>query len=113
MGEVISLNPPSRQKAEASVLAILLFQPTEEDRRLANKLTPDDFQEPELGLIFEAMQWLMSQGEVTDIITVSERLEETGKLEEVGGRQLVMSLAMCSYRAERMAEQVRVLNLNW
>lgn len=112
MGEVVAF-PLSRQKAEISVLAILLFSPTEEDRHLASKLSPDDFQEPQLALIFKAMQSLMNQDEVTDIIMVTSKLEEMGQLEEAGGRVFVMELAMCIYRQEKMAEQVKLLNLTW
>lgn len=108
MGNVIYLHP-QRPKAEASVLAILMHAPTDDDRRLANQLRPEDFHQPEYALIFEAMQWLMSQGEVTDIITVAERLDESGKLDAAGGRKMVLELAMCIYREEKMAEQVELL----
>lgn len=108
MNNVVHLHQ-ARLKAECVVLAILLSNPSDDNKRLASQLSLNDFLHRQLALTFEAMQYLMSQREPLDIITVGERLDETGKLDEAGGRAFLMDLAMSTYGAEIMSEQIALM----
>ena len=84
--------PPHSADAERSVLgAVMLNKDALFD--VLEILTPDDFYSDINKEIFDAARELNRRSEPVDILTVSEELKSRKKLEMVGGRSFVASLA--------------------
>ncbi|HET7677418.1 MAG TPA: replicative DNA helicase [Candidatus Limnocylindrales bacterium] len=83
--------PPQSIEAEQSVLGALLI-----DRdaiiEVAEFLRPEDFYRNHHGTIYAAVLELYERREPIDLVTVSEALERTGQLEQVGGSAYLTSL---------------------
>lgn len=83
--------PPNSMDAERSVLGAML-----QDRNallLANEaLAPEDFYSPAHREIFSAMRQLFNQSQPVDLVTVSNELTRTGKLDGVGGLDYIIDL---------------------
>jgi replicative DNA helicase len=78
------LVPPQSIDAEKSIISAVLI-----DNAALNDvleiLSPEDFYRTAHQRIFEAVQDLHARNEPVDLVTVSNRLKETGHLEETGG----------------------------
>ena len=84
--------PPQNLEAEQCVLGSILLQ----QGALVNAvetLTPDDFYRDAHKNIFTAMLALFDKNEPQDLITVTNLLKDTGKLEAVGGPAYLASLS--------------------
>lgn len=83
--------PPQNLEAEQSVLGCLLI-----DRNAVIKvvdfLQPRDFYRGANQEIYEAMLDLFNKSEPIDLLSVSSRLREKGKLEEIGGHSYLTQL---------------------
>src|SRR3989344_3810625 len=83
--------PPQNIEAEQSVLGSLML-----DRdaiiKTADILWFDDFYYEKNALIFKAMLDLYEQKSSIDVLTVSNRLSELGKLDTVGGSSYLTEL---------------------
>ncbi|HEX7044502.1 MAG TPA: replicative DNA helicase [Burkholderiales bacterium] len=84
--------PPQSIDAEQSVLGGLLLDNQRWDA-IADRLSVEDFYRREHRLIFSAISALCQENSPADVITVSERLEQTGDLEAAGGLAYIGSLA--------------------
>ncbi len=103
--------PPHSLDAEQSVLgAILLSDQSLYALAIEEGLQVADFYHERHGLIYEAMLSLYNESEPVDVLTVTERLKTTGRLEEVGGRGAVdelTGLVPAAGHARRYAQIVR------
>ena len=89
-----ALAPPHSLEAEQSVLgAILLSERVMYTLVIEESLKGDDFYRDRHRLIYEAMLDLYNESEPIDVITVSDKLESRGQLDQVGGRAAIDSLA--------------------
>ncbi len=83
--------PPQNLEAEASVLGGIML-----DRdaiiKVADTLSPDDFYDRKHQLIFETMLELFEDRASIDILTVSNKLQEKGQLDQIGGMGYLSSL---------------------
>ncbi len=103
--------PPHNLAAEQSVLGAILLS----DRSLyalviEEGLRPEDFYRERHALIYEAMLSLYNESEPVDVLTVTDRLRQTGRLEEAGGEAAVDELAgavPAAGHARRYAQIVR------
>ncbi len=85
--------PPHDEEAEASVLgAIMLADRWFDTITVDVHLRPDDFYRPRNRLVFRAMMDLNADSEPIDTLTVANRLTESGKLEEAGGKDYIETL---------------------
>jgi replicative DNA helicase len=84
--------PPHSIEAEQSLLGGLLLDAVAWDN-IADVVTRDDFYRPDHQLIFEAIAGLVGGGKPCDVVTVSQELERTGKLENAGGLAYLSSVA--------------------
>jgi len=84
--------PPHSVDAEQSVLGGLLLD-TQAWDQVGDSVTADDFYRQDHKLIFEAIGELAAESKPVDVITVSERLERRGKLDDVGGLAYLSTLA--------------------
>lgn len=84
--------PPHSVEAEQSVLGGLLLDPNAWDH-VGDVLLSADFYRPDHKLIFEGIAMLCAEGKPCDVVTVSEHLERSGKLEQAGGLHYIGQLA--------------------
>lgn len=85
--------PPQSLEAEQSVLGAILNYPDTYDRAVEAGLKRAHFYREANGLIFEAMESLVTKDEPVDLITVSEELKSKGALEKIGGPAALAELA--------------------
>ena len=81
-----AIAPPHNLDAEQSVLGAILLS----DRSLyalviEEGLRPEDFYRERHGAIYEAMLALYNECEPVDVLTVTDRLRQMGRLEDIGG----------------------------
>jgi replicative DNA helicase len=84
--------PPHSVEAEQAVLGGLLLDPVAWEN-VADVVTQEDFYRPDHQLIFAAIGTLAGEGKPCDVVTVSQHLERTGKLEPAGGLAYLSSVA--------------------
>ena len=91
---VIARAMPYNADAENALLGSLLI-----DGVVADELIPDireeDFYLKANRLVFVAMRSLMEEGTAIDTVSLTDRLEIDGKLEEAGGIEHISNLAEC------------------
>ena len=85
-----AIAPPHNLEAEQSVLGAILLS----DRSLyalviEEGLRAEDFYRERHGVIYETMLALYNESEPVDVLTVTDRLRQTGALEDVGGQATV------------------------
>ena len=76
--------------AEKAVLGSILIGGNTSLKQIDHLITKDDFYVKENGIIYEAMQHLHNEGTEIDIITLSNRLRDTGWLDVIGLGELTM-----------------------
>lgn len=76
--------PPNSLEAEQSILGGLMLDNERWDT-VTERVTSNDFFNRQHRLIFNEMQRLLEMNQPIDLITLSESLEQKGKLEAVGG----------------------------
>jgi hypothetical protein len=84
--------PPHSVEAEQALLGGLLIDAVAWDN-VADLVTREDFYRPDHRLIFEAIANLVGNGKPCDVVTVSQELERTCKLEDAGGLAYLSSVA--------------------
>lgn len=83
--------PPQSIEAEKSLLGCLMLD-KDAILKVIDFLSPEDFYKTSHQEIYSACQDLFSKGEPIDILSLSNRLKEKGKLEEVGGMSYLTEL---------------------
>ncbi len=83
--------PPQNLEAEQGVLGSMLLD-RDAIARVVEGIRPEDFYRDAHRVIFSAMLDLFERGEPVDLITVTNRLTDTGKLEDIGGATYLASL---------------------
>ncbi len=84
--------PPHNLDAEMSLLGAILID-KEAIMKIADIIEPSDFYKPAHGEVFGTMLELYGKSEPIDVLTLSNRLEEKGLLEKIGGRSFIVGLA--------------------
>src|SRR5690606_11762765 len=84
--------PPHSLEAERAVLGAILMDP-QALTLVAERLRPDDFYRQGHQRLFQAMLNVAERGEPIDLVTVTEELQKTKQLEEVGGVTYLTELA--------------------
>jgi replicative DNA helicase len=107
------LAPPHNLEAEQSVLgAILLADTTLYGLVINEGLKPEHFYREQHATVYRAMLDLYQESREIDVLTVSEHLRSTGKLDEVGGAGMVDSLAGAAPAAGNVREYARIVHNN-
>src|SRR3954464_7528167 len=89
----IGAAPPHSIEAEQSVLgAVLLWDGALYGLVIEEGLKAEDFYRDRHRLIYESMLALYRESEPIDVLTVSEHLRSTGKLEQAGGKGSIDAL---------------------
>ena len=89
--EAQTKSPPHSLLAEQSVIGGLMLDAERWDD-IADKLQAEDFYRHEHRLIYATLSQLAQRAQPLDAVTVSERLEAQGKLEEAGGTKYLADL---------------------
>jgi len=84
--------PPSSPEAEQAVLGAIFVRPQVLDK-ICDFLGSGDFYREAHGTIYEAMLDLFRAGQPVDLVTVTARLREQRKLDEVGGPVFLAGLS--------------------
>ena len=77
---------PKNIEAEQAVLGSAILEPEGTLPVLVERLKPEDFYRRAHRIIFRTIRDLFDRGEPSDIVSLSNRLEEKGEMEQVGGR---------------------------
>ena len=105
--------PPHNDDAERAITGAMLID--ESAVTIAHQyLQPEDFYSPRHRKIFEAILSLYNRGTRPDLLTLSDELERTGKLDEAGGNDYIASLTHAvpsSANAEYYAQIVQACSL--
>ena len=84
--------PPHSIEAEQSLLGGLMLDHKSWDK-VADIITDQDFYRKDHRLIFSAIAALAEDANPCDVVTVSERLESRGELDQAGGLEYLATLA--------------------
>ena len=90
--DIVGKVPPQALENEDAVLSAILLDPSCVDV-VMEELRPDAFYSDRNKIIFEAMCSLFTEHLPIDIVTVSTKLIQQGKLELVGGMPVLADLA--------------------
>jgi replicative DNA helicase len=101
--------PPQALDVEESVLGAMMLEPSSVDIAM-EYLTPENFYAPRHRMIFEAISKLVEEHNPVDIVTVSSKLRELGKLEEVGGAVVLTGMSEKVGSAAYLEYYVKILN---
>lgn len=88
---VLKKTPPHSLEAEKTVLGGILVNNSYLNVVLSS-LSPEDFYKDAHRLILEKMIALMDKGQPIDLLTLSEEIQKSGQLEEIGGAAYLASL---------------------
>lgn len=78
--------------AEKSMVGCLIIDGSVFDEISNLKINKDHFYDPRYGIIYDVIADLSLANRAIDYVTVCSKLQEKGKLEEVGGQSFVLSL---------------------
>jgi replicative DNA helicase len=78
--------------AEKALLGCLLIDNSSYDEISDVNLIADDFYHPQFGMIFQAIRDLTMESMPFDIVTVSSKLSDSGKLEKIGGQSTLITI---------------------
>ena len=100
---------PQSQEAEQAVLGAIFAQSDCLNKIIETLPNPDCFYRPAHQIIYNAILKLYDRNEAIDPLTISEYLQNTNQLEEIGGRYylgLLLSHSPLAINAERYAQIV-------
>jgi len=100
--------PPHSIEAEQAVLGGLLLDNEAWDR-IADRIEEGDFYRADHRRIFAAVRELSDEGRPFDVVTVSERLEARGELEQAGGLAYLGELAHNTPSAANIAAYAEIV----
>jgi replicative DNA helicase len=105
--------PPHNLEAEKSVLgAVLLDERHLHSLLVEEQVRPEHFYREQYGAVFAAMLWLYENDRKIDHLTVSETLRQNGKLDEMGGADVIDELAGWVPAAGHAREYGRIVRDN-
>ena len=100
--------PPQNVQAEASLLGSILMDP-EAMIKVAEKVMAADFYEVRHQIIYRQVLELFEKRRPIDVLTVSEKLEGTGSLDEIGGSAYLTELVNTVPSAAHVDEYAEIV----
>jgi replicative DNA helicase len=100
--------PPQNLDAEKSILGSILID-KESINKIVDFLTPHDFYSRPHQIIYEAALTLFEKREPIDMLSLSNRLEETGNINDIGGVSYLTSLANTVPTASHITNYARIV----
>ena len=108
LGLEMGNRPPQALDVEEAVLGALLIEPNCVDEAMG-ELTPNCFYSEKHRMIFEAMRTLVNEHAALDLLSVSQKLKDTGNLEAVGGTVFLVQLSQKVGAAAHIEYYIRIL----
>lgn len=106
--DVNSALMPQDISAEEAVLGAILVNPSVMTK-VVELLKPESFYKPAHRYVFEAMLQLFNQNQMIDIVSVSDVLSYSSKLEIVGGRAFINDLAFKTVTTANVAYYAKII----
>lgn len=103
-----SRTPPKNEEAELSLLGGLMLDPESWDY-VSDLVQADDFYRARHKKIFSTISELQRHGEPIDLITVSNRLNQQGELETVGGTKYLAEIIDQTPSAANIASYAKII----
>lgn len=100
--------PPQNLNAEEAVLGGILLD-KEGLPKVADIVSPDDFYRPDHGEIYSACVSLFEQNKPIDIVTLTEELSRSNKLEKVGGASYLSLLVANTASAANITHYAQIV----
>lgn len=100
--------PPQALDFEEAVLGSMLIEPNCVDEAI-EELSPDCFYDPKHRMIFEAMLSLVNEHIALDLLSVSQKLKESGNLEVIGGTVFLADLSQKIGAAAHVEYYIKIL----
>ena len=92
LSAVSTRQPPNDLAAEQGVLGGILIHGNDVLAGIATTLAAGDFYDPRHAIIYDAMLALYHRSKPVDEVTVASRLNDEGRLEQVGGQAFLVEL---------------------
>ena len=108
LGLEVGNRPPQALDVEEAVLGALLIEPNSVDDAMG-ELTPACFYSEKHRIIFDAMSTLVKEHAALDLLSVSQKLRDNGKLDEVGGTVFLVHLSQKVGAAAHIEYYIRIL----
>ena len=108
MSETRSMVPPNSLEAERAVLGAML-QDTQAVLQGVERLTKDDFYQPQHKEIFDAMLTLNRNASPIDVITLVAELKRRGTLEGVGGEEYLADLISFHFLTANVKSHIAIV----
>jgi len=106
--EIISKLPPQNLEAEVALLGALMID-KDVIIKVADILGEEDFYKDSHGIIYKSMRELYSRNEPIDILSLSNRLEEKEKLQNIGGRSYLAKLSASVATASHVVNYANII----
>ena len=100
--------PPQAVEVEQAVLGALMLDSSAVNEAI-DVLRPEYFYKPEHKVIFNAISALFTASQAIDIMTVANKLKETGELDVAGGAYYVASLTNRVASAAHIEEHTKIV----
>lgn len=108
MSETRSMVPPNSLEAERAVLGAML-QDTQAVLQGVERLTKEDFYQPQHKEIFDAMLTLNRNASPIDVITLVAELKRRGTLEGVGGEEYLADLISFHFLTANVKSHIAIV----
>lgn len=99
--------PPQNIEAEQSLLGCLMID-KDAIIKIADFVSPKDFYKESHKEIFEAILALYDKREPLDILSITNKLEEMNKLDQIGGASYLTSLVNCVPTSSHVAHYAKI-----
>lgn len=100
--------PPYSLEAEQTVIGSMLLN-KDAVHTATEYITAEDFYTPEQRIAFEAIYQLFRENKPIDLITLQDRLNKMGKLEEVGGIEYLSNLSLNVPTSAHIKEYAKIV----
>lgn len=101
--------PPHNLDAEIGVLGSMLLDSNAVSRAIETKIDAESFYKPAHRVIFRCVLDLFDKNEAIDIVTLTNRLRDMGKLDEVGGPVYISDLINAVPSAAHIEDYARIV----
>ena len=102
--------PPHNLEAEASVIGGILLDGSEAMVKVADIVSAADFYKEAHKIIYQAILELVEKHSPVDLLTVSNRLDEKGYLESIGGSSYLTSLVSAVPTASHVRHYAEIVS---
>lgn len=100
--------PPYSIEAERSVIGGLMLDPQAWDK-VSELVVADDFYRPEHRAVFSVIARLADDSEPIDVVTISERLDKRGELDDIGGVAYLIEVVEATPSAANIASYADIV----